>query len=102
MPPLVFFVGLGIIVAVIAAYVILELARPWPNRQARKEKERHEKLKAKRHAIREELLKEAEQRDMNDQEELTFEPLDDTEQRDSDSAVDEEQEEAFDPFDEES
>ena len=47
MPPIVFFIGGVALIGVIAAYVILELFRPYPDKKSRLERERKEKLKAK-------------------------------------------------------
>lgn len=48
MPPQIFFICLGGIIAVIAAAVITELARPWPTRQEREKKEKIQAKKLKR------------------------------------------------------
>ena len=63
MPPMVFFIGLGGIIAVIVAFVILELARPWPTWEARIKKQRAEEKKAKRHEELDKRMEEAAARD---------------------------------------
>lgn len=61
MPPTIFFVaGAGLLVVLIG-YMVTELARPWPDRQARKEKERREAIRAKRHQEEDEMAARAEE-----------------------------------------
>ena len=64
MVPTVFYVGFAVMAGVILAFVILELGRPWPTRQARIQKKLKEAKKAKRHAKLDEIIAEARERDL--------------------------------------
>ena len=63
MPPIVFFIGMVVLIGVIAAYVILELARPYPDKKARIEREKKEQMKAKRRNEQNEVLDAAAEED---------------------------------------
>ena len=59
MPPIVFYIGIGGILFLLIAYAVMELARPWPTHSKERAKKKHDEKVAKRHAERDEILKEA-------------------------------------------
>lgn len=62
-PPLVFFICIGVAVAVIIAYAIMELARPWPEKRRAKEEAKTQQEREKRHALQDNILNQAQQQD---------------------------------------
>lgn len=62
-PPLVFFIGIAVIIALLIAYTILEIARPWPEKQRIKQREKDRIAREQRHAAQDALLQDAIQKD---------------------------------------
>ena len=63
MPPLIFFIGIILIIGVIAAYVILELFRPYPDKRTRKQQKAKEVRKQRYQKQLDEKLAIAEEKD---------------------------------------